>query len=258
MDKEDTSAHDPEAADSAPESEPQPASAPAPESSGLPTPWRWAIGLLIVALLAYPNLRRMIGGSDGTSVVGGQNLLNVSLEQYQAGRYEESIKTAQEVLKTSPNSAPAYNNMAVAYLALKRYDEAIQSAEQALRANPDFQLAKNNLAWIRQEQANNGSAKSAPPPPGSPEYFVNQSLADYQAGRYRECIEAARQALKLRPDYAEAYNNIAAAQASMGQYNEAIKNALAALKINPDFQLARNNLAWAEGEQAKLNAGAKK
>ncbi len=236
-----------------PESVPSPEPQPAATDSGLPTLWRWAIGLLIVALLAYPNLRRMIGGSDGTSVVGGQNLLNLSMEQYQSGRYEEAIQTAQEVLKTSPNSAAAYNNMAVAYLALKRYDDAIQSAQQALRVNPDFQLAKNNLAWIRQEQAKNGTVKTAPPLPGTPEYFVNQSLANYQAGRYRECIEAAHQALKLRPDYAEAYNNIAVAQASMGQYNEAIKNAQLALKINPNFQLARNNLAWAESEQAKLN-----
>ena len=38
----------------------------------------------------------------------------------------------------------------------------------------------------------------------------------------------------------------------MHQWDQAIEAAKQALKLNPDFQLAKNNLAWAES-QKKLN-----
>ena len=77
--------------------------------------------------------------------------------------------------------------------------------------------------------------------------FVNDSKATN--------IDAARQALALKPDYAEAFNNIAAAHASLRQWDEAIRAAQEALRLRPDFPLARNNLAWAEGESRKAKAG---
>jgi len=253
MNPEDTSAHEPQPADQTPGGLFGPAAEQEPEGSGLPMVWRWAIGVAIVALLAYPVVRSMGHGDEGSDVAGqpgAGNLLNVSLQQYQAGHYEAAIAAAQAFLKVNPNSAEAYSNIAVSYLGLKKYDEAIQSAQQALRVNPDFQLAKNNLAWIQQEKA---KADGKAPAAGAitPEYFLNQSLTLYQAGRYQESIDAARQALKLRPEYAEAYNNLGAAYASMGKWDEAIQNAQQALRINPNFQLAKNNLAWALAQKAK-------
>jgi tetratricopeptide (TPR) repeat protein len=71
-------------------------------------------------------------------------------------------------------------------------------------------------------------------------------LLYHQAGQYWQSIGAAQEALRRRPDYAEAYNNIAAAYESLGMWNQAIEAAQEALRIRPDFQLASNNLAWAE------------
>jgi tetratricopeptide (TPR) repeat protein len=88
-------------------------------------------------------------------------------------------------------------------------------------------------------------------PPRTPEYYLNRSLEYYQAGEFSECIAAAREALKLKPDMAEAFNNIAAGYASMRMWSEAIGAAAEAVRLRPDFQLARNNLAWAE-EQRRL------
>ena len=253
MNPEDTSARGPDEGTPTP-SRPEPASEPGREGSGRSV-WHWAIAAAIVALLAYPIVRRMTSGSAPAPVAAPsaaeRNLLNQSLQQYQAGHYEEAIQSAQELLKANPNSAEAYNNIAVSYLGMKRYDDAIQSATQALRVNPDFQLAKNNLAWIRQEKEKGGGGQAVPPPANTPENFLNRSLADYQAGRYQECIDAAREAIKLRPNYPEAYNNIGAAYASMGKWDEAIQNDQQALRLRPDFQLAKNNMAWAESAKKK-------
>lgn len=79
----------------------------------------------------------------------------------------------------------------------------------------------------------------------TPENYLNLSLFYHRAGKYPQCIDAARQALRLKPDYAEAYNNIAAAYEAIGKWDEAIQAAGEALRINPNYQLARNNLLWA-------------
>ena len=80
----------------------------------------------------------------------------------------------------------------------------------------------------------------------SAESYLNKSVAYHQQGRYQECVAAAKQAIKVRPDYAEAYNNIGSAYNSMQQWDKAIIALEKALAIKPDFQLARNNLDWAK------------
>jgi protein O-mannosyl-transferase len=83
----------------------------------------------------------------------------------------------------------------------------------------------------------------------TPENYLNLSLAYHRARRFRDCISAAEQALKLRPDYAEAYNNIAAAHMDLGEWNAAVAAAREAVRLKPDMQLARNNLAYAEQQK---------
>ena len=79
----------------------------------------------------------------------------------------------------------------------------------------------------------------------TPENYLTLSQLYCQNGRYNDCVSAATQALHLRPNYAEAYNNIAAGYESMGRWDEAVTAAQEAIRLKPDFQLARNNLAYA-------------
>jgi protein O-mannosyl-transferase len=88
----------------------------------------------------------------------------------------------------------------------------------------------------------------------TPEEYLQLSLLYHQAGKYRECIEAAGQALRLKPDYAEAYNNMAAAYEDMSMWDAAIAAAQQAVRLKPDFQLARNNLAWSLDQKRKAAA----
>jgi Flp pilus assembly protein TadD len=79
---------------------------------------------------------------------------------------------------------------------------------------------------------------------GTPEALLQVSHQFFQAGQYEESIAAAKKALELRPEWAEAYNNIAAANNALHRWNEGIWAAMQAVRIKPDYQLARNNLAW--------------
>jgi tetratricopeptide (TPR) repeat protein len=85
----------------------------------------------------------------------------------------------------------------------------------------------------------------------TPEAYLNQSLAAYQAGRFADCIAAAQKALELRPTYSDAWNNIAAAWNAQGKWDEGIRAGEEAVRLNPGSQLAKNNLAWARSEKQK-------
>jgi protein O-mannosyl-transferase len=175
--------------------------------------------------------------------------INASLYRYQNGDYAGCIAAAQQALKMDSKSALAYNNIGAAYAGLHQWDMAIENERHALRLQPDFTLAKNNLAFYMQ-------MKTGKVPPASvnmtPENWLNASLRANQAGRFEESIQDARAALRLRPNYAEAYNNIAAGYESLGKWDEAIAAAKEALRINPNYQLAKNNLVWSLGQKRKL------
>ena len=92
----------------------------------------------------------------------------------------------------------------------------------------------------------------------SPANFLNLSFALYQVNRPVDCIEAARKALELKPDYAEAYNNIAAAHLKLSEWEAAADAAREALRIDPNNQLSKNNLAAAEEKIAGRKKKSKK
>jgi tetratricopeptide (TPR) repeat protein len=136
------------------------------------------------------------------------------------------------------------------YLLMAIY--AGESDWPALKAISDevLRVAPNDAEGLRYRDIA-AKGESAPP---TPEQLLNASLARFKEGKYEDCIRIARQALELRPDYAEAHNNIAAGHQAMGHWDEAINAAKEALRIKPDFQLAKNNLAYSMSQKAKLAA----
>jgi tetratricopeptide (TPR) repeat protein len=131
-------------------------------------------------------------------------------------------------------------------------------ARETLQIFPDDTTAAEFLSRGPRPASQMARAVAAPVPsePKTPEDFLTLSLNYELAGKHQECIAAANQALKLRPGYAEAYNNIAAAQQRMGHWDEAIQAAQEAIRLRPDFQLAKNNLQW-ELNQKRLQQGGK-
>jgi tetratricopeptide (TPR) repeat protein len=86
----------------------------------------------------------------------------------------------------------------------------------------------------------------------TPEGYLNLSLVYYKEKRFQDAIAAAQQAVRMKPDLAEAWNNLGAAFAELGRWDEAVSAEQNALRLRPDFQLARNNLAWAQSGKARV------
>ena len=170
--------------------------------------------------------------------------INRSLAQYRARAWQDSISSAHKALELDPKSAAAYNNLGAAYGAMGQWEQAVESEKQALALDPGLQIAKNNLQAFSGKHDVADRATS-----GSAADWINRSLALNQQGKYEESIAAARQALQLDPNSAEAWNNIAADYESLRAWDPAIDAARKAIELKPDFQLARNNLAWSEQQK---------
>src|SRR3990172_607849 len=84
-----------------------------------------------------------------------------------------------------------------------------------------------------------------------PDYAVahyNLGVAYGKSGMYREGIEAYKQAIRIKPDLAEAHNNLGVAYGKSGMYKEEIEAYKQAIRIKPDYAEAHNNLGVAYGK----------
>ncbi|MEW6732762.1 MAG: hypothetical protein AB1489_15660, partial [Acidobacteriota bacterium] len=156
-------------------------------------------------------------------------------------------------LKKVLELAPAHLN--ARYLLMNIYNDQEEFDKLALLANETWQIAPNdqqtltyiNLSKNRKTRLASALEKANSEP--TPENFLDLSLRYYQAEQYQNCIDAAREAIKLKPDYPEAYNNICACYNGMKMWDEAIAAGEIAVKLNSGYQLAINNLAWAKSQK---------
>ena len=205
--------------------------------------------------------------------------VNLGIANGALDRDEASVQHFTRAIQLAPEQAFTHFFYGRSLQQKGRTSEAMEQLRQSVALNPDYleawyllmQISAQNgageevkaevssilnrfpsdpeaLAYLNHPQSTTGHASQAQ----TADDYLNLSLSHYRSGQFVESIAAARQALKLRPQYAEAYNNMAAAYASMGQWDQAIAAARQALMFKPDFPLARNNLAWAE--QQKRNA----
>ena len=156
--------------------------------------------------------------------------------QHQGAEAERHFLEAQNY---DPRNPVVYYHYAVWLASIGRTAEAAVLAKRAIELSPAHIEAQQLLASLELRQ------------PTTAEGWLELSLRQYQAGFYELSIASSREALKLRPDYAEAFNNICAGENAMARFAEAIPACERALALKPDFPLARNNLAYG---RAKYNS----
>jgi tetratricopeptide (TPR) repeat protein len=169
------------------------------------------------------------------------------------GRLPEAIAQFRAAITRS------HGFLSARYALMQTYwDAGMESAARQLAAET-LQIAPGDAT--AQRFLNGQAAAEALPNPLAPaedavkkaptaENYLKLSEAYGRAARYRDCIQAAERALKLHPDFADAYNNIAAAHIMMNEWDAAITAAYQDVRINPGFQLARKNLEYAQEHKA--------
>jgi tetratricopeptide (TPR) repeat protein len=177
------------------------------------------------------------------------------------GRWlQERSRIGEAILNLSKSAALNTADLDSRYLLMLvhsqqfKWSEVARVAGEILRMVPADPQALRYSALARDVPVRVTAAERQAGLQPTPENYLTLSLQYYQAGRYDDCVRAATEALRLRPDYAEAYNNIAAGRQAMHQWDESIAAAQEAIRLKPDFSLARNNLAYAMSQKALPSA----
>ena len=129
------------------------------------------------------------------------------------GQTDEAIGEFQQALRLKPDSANAHNNLGNALLNKGRTDEAVGELKQALR--PQTRLPQRLTTTRLRSLATNRAGLTKPP--------------------------AIPEALRLKPDYAEAQENLALRASQRGNLDGAIGQFQEAIRLKPDYAGAQNN-----------------
>jgi len=85
--------------------------------------------------------------------------------------------------------------------------------------------------------------------------LLSKARMAFQAGKYQESINQAKNALLVKPDFAPAYWAIGISYGMSGQWDLAITNLEIALKIDKDYGDAKDSLKWAKDGQKAAKTG---
>ena len=182
----------------------------------------WAGGYAYYAqwLLSHQRVPAAIESANKALAIQSDQLVarHVLMDIQVVGHeWDNAAKLAQETLGIAPDDADAFRALNVAT------------------------MAKNEL---KEEEANAAASGR--------DGYLALSVTYFKNNRYDDCIRAARKALTLDPNLAEAWANISAAYHSMGKIDEAIEASKEAVRLKPDLPYAKNNLEYELAEQAEL------
>ena len=85
------------------------------------------------------------------------------------------------------------------------------------------------------------------------EAYNNRGLAKSELGHYKDDIADFDEAIRLKPDLAEAYSNRGNAKIALGQHNEAIADYDKAIRLKPDLAEAYSNRGVAKAKLGQHN-----
>jgi tetratricopeptide (TPR) repeat protein len=142
---------------------------------------------------------------DPYDLTGRRTVMDVMVQNH---LWAKLIQFAKETLRLFPNDPDGQRSIEVGQTGLD-------------------QIGKAETVALRQPSVNN---------------YLALSVIYYQTQRYEDCIAAAREALKVNPNQAEAYANMAAAYHTLGKLDETIAALTEEVRLNPTLQSAKSNL----------------
>jgi protein O-mannosyl-transferase len=155
--------------------------------------------------------------------------------------------------QNSENSKPDGNTanlvaVAIRFYELKQYDRAIEVATNAANLLPkDYRpwaiIGNCYLSQWKMKSASEAYAKAAEINPKHRGLWYSKAVADRMRNAREESIEAAKKAIEIDPNYAEAYEIMGESLAMGSKDNKgAIEAFRMALKLKPNFPKASENL----------------
>jgi tetratricopeptide (TPR) repeat protein len=165
-------------------------------------------------------------------------------------RFPEAFRTGTRAIALDAWDLDARRTVMELLAEQHEWQDLKRAAHETLRVYPDstdgqrlLQVAQTGIDQVdlAEKQA------SADP---SVDHYLSLSVYYYENQRYEDCIRAAREALKIDPNLAEAYANMATAYHTLGKVDEAIAALREEVRINPGLRSAQKNLNYELAKKA--------
>lgn len=213
----------------------------------------WA-GVSVITCSGKAMASRMAGSL--LHAVGLPELITHNLAEYEAlalklATHPEQLAAIKVKLTKNRDTYPLFNtarfarHLESAYIALWEHSQrgespvsfAVPVIEQSIenKLKPLLPKEKKNTIVLTDATVKSESDEKA-------QYFFQRGNQDLAAGNFQQAIENYQQAVKLKPDFADAYCNLGVALKEEGQLDAAIDSYRHALEITPDDAEIHSNL----------------
>jgi tetratricopeptide (TPR) repeat protein len=219
---------------------------------GLYTMIAWTVGDLL--LESTPRIRRALVGLVATIAI-----VSLAVRAFGQTSYWKNSETLwNHTLAVTGENDVAHNNLGFLFLRRGELDKAISEFQAALdirsrntqthyslgaaliQSNLGNALARKQL-W---DEAIDRLQEAVRLRPDYADAYFNLGSVLFQKGQIDQAIAQWQKALAIRPRDAEAHRNLASALRKQGNVKEAISEYEQALNIVPEDSVALNNLAW--------------
>jgi arylsulfatase A-like enzyme/Tfp pilus assembly protein PilF len=178
------------------------------------------------------------------------DLISDAMSESQHGIYTDSVEKLNVVLKSEPNSVPAYYLQGLNYYHLKDFPKAVEEFRHVLELSPDYALAAYNLglAYVRNNQMDEAVTTLRRALELDPTNFAaayNLGAAYLRKQMVPEAVAAFQQSLKLTDDYAPSHLGLGQVLLYQGHVDEAIVQLQKAEQLTPTDPAVHAALAGA-------------
>jgi protein O-mannosyl-transferase len=169
-------------------------------------------------------------------------------------RLPESQAQLEAAVRLNPLSLQARSLLMQVYEETGNNQALDRVAQETLQLADSGEAAKRYAAQAAERQKKAAEERQAPAKvaPQAAEDILRLASQNCHAGKYDECLDGARRALQLKPEYPEAYNVMAMALIATNRGDDGIEALRQALRIRPDYPTAQKNLDWALQERRKV------
>ncbi len=128
---------------------------------------------------------------------------------------DKAVSAMQRSLKLNPNQAPGWHALGVTYIQLKKNADAVGAISKAIKLNPNQPIYYNNLAvayaqMARWQDAYNAlnDEKDLAEKLDNPMIWYNLGNGYARLEQAAPAVAAYQHAVKLKPDWAQAWTNL--------------------------------------------------
>lgn len=170
--------------------------------------------LILILVLLASSTNIVIARPLQSQTPDTQQLFQTALEQYRAQKFDDALATCFESLKVNANDFRVHALMGYIYAAQRKLKSASESFAKALQLKPDAK-----------------------------ELYLAKSQADQYRNAHDEALAAAQQAVKLDPNFAEAWLMVGTLlRWNKERKSEAIAAYQRVIEINPRMWQAYSDL----------------